>query len=474
MNDVIKKYMEEKKKLTDKINTINTFKPVSMYGRYDEELENTKNRIREIDEIIRKFYDVLAKIHYIDKTRLSLDTINDLKNQINVEKIKLPQDLLEVVNEKLENVQINLLEIGTYDFYADKLSRLKEKIKSSSNDNSKIEFLKKEADYISDILNTYEGLKSCIQNLRRMQAEHDDKNYNAIINLNNYIKDQKNKLPLRMLKELEEYEKESYKAEKLSFPSDNIEPIEKAPSKVNLKTTPIKVVSRKKAKKKFSKGLILAGVAAISVATVCALQALIPSISSAIHSIDVSSLASTMLDNANAWHSASAVDQSVLHSANTSIASTISSITGQTASFDGVSGSWTIGNMDLSSFANNASNAMHQAIAKVAGLSATAAGLFAVGIPTTIKGIKRKKEDSLEYKKYINQVKEVVNYYKYYLSDDYSPLDYFQIKQLYNEIKKSNSLSNMQKAELLDKLYNIYNNSHAAVSTRSNEGGYRR
>ena len=473
MNDVIKKYMEEKKKLIDRTDTINTFKSVSMYGIYDEELENTKNRIREIDEIIRRFYDILSKIYYIDKTKLSLETVNDLKNQINVEKIKLPEDILEIVNEKLENVKFNLLEVGTYDYYVDRLANLNNKIKTSY-DEVDIASKEKEINYISNILDTYDELVYCIRNLRKMKADRRKEDYDTIINLDNYIKQQKNKLPSKLFKELEEYEKNSYMAENLVFPSDNVEPVKKAPNKVNLKTRPIKVVSRKKAKKKFSKGLLLAGIAAISVAAVCALQALIPSLSSAIHSVDISSLASTMLDNANAWHSASSVDQSMLHSANTSIASTISSITGQTASFDGVSGTWTIGNMDLSSFTNNAANAMHQAIGKVAGLSATAAGLFAVGIPTTIKGIKRKKEDSLEYKNYLANVNETLNYYKNYFSDDYSPLDYFQIKQLYKEISNSNSLSSGQKSELLEKLYNIYNVSHAAVSTKSSEGGYRR
>ena len=339
--------------------------------------------------------------------------------------------------------------------------------------------IRRELDYITDILKTYDRLKTNIENIRILQDRKDLRDRDDIIRLSNDIKNDKNKLPLKLLEELENYfihdhidRNKGVATTKMDFPPDEeLDLPRRRKEKANLKVEPVEVVKRRKGKFKAPKGLIIAGISAMAIAVIAALEALAPSISQAMHASDISTLASTMVDNANLWHAVEPAYQATLHGANVEIASNISNLTGHAVSFDGNSGIWNVGNMDLSAFASNAQEVAQKAITKVAGISATAAALFTAGVPTLRKGIKRQKENNDIVFEYEEKINDMQDFYKKYTSEDFTPVDYFQIKKLYREISENSKLTNKDKDYLLNTVEDLLDKSKSAVAFEEERGG---
>ena len=485
MNSVIRKYVEEKKELEQILNNTS----IEIYEEPNIYIEKAKEKIKEIDEIINKFYSVLTKIWSLKNGDLSPNRINEIKNQINLEKIGLPDDILNYFNEDLEKVTPVVREIGTYEYYLDRKNQLEDKVRQIYQQtpvsmygrvNIKVDSsIRRELDYITDILKTYDRLKTNIENIRILQDRKDLRDRDDIIRLSNDIKNDKNKLPLKLLEELENYfihdhidRNKRVETTKMDFPPDEeLDLPRKRKEKANLKVEPVEVVKRRKGKFKAPKGLIIAGISAMAIAVIAALEALAPSISQAMHASDISTLASTMVDNANLWHAVEPAYQATLHGANVEIASNISNLTGHAVSFDGNSGIWNVGNMDLSAFASNAREVAQKAITKVAGISATAAALFTAGVPTLRKGIKRQKENNDIVFEYEEKINDMQDFYKKYTSEDFTPVDYFQIKKLYREISENSKLTNKDKDYLLNTVEDLLDKSKSAVAFEEERGG---
>lgn len=478
MNSVIKKYVEEKKELEHLLYQDDF--------NFNSDIADTKKRIQDIDKIIDKYYSILAKQSSINNDNLTSEQISKLKDEIAVDKIGLPEDIINYFNLYAEVNSPTVRQVGSYDYYFDRRRELKDKVSKiyqnppiSLYGRSEVKVdssIKRELDYIDDILATYDKLKDNISKIRRLQNRKDISDRDELIRLSNEIKNDKNKLPLKLLRELEDYFINDHIDRKVKIQTDEekVAPVPLAVvdrPKKDIRREKVKIKTRKKGKFRIPKGLIIAGVSAMAIAVVMALEALSSSVSSAISANDISTLASTMIDNANLWHSVDTTYQEVLHNVNTEIASNISNLTGQTTAFDGASGIWHIGDVDLATFANNAQEIAKGAINKVASISASAVLLFAGGIPVLKKGIKLNNEQKKNEGIYTKKVNDILNYYKNYTTLDFVPLDYFHVKNLYNEIKNNKNISSYEKDEMLSKLDNLLHKSASAITFDFNGGG---
>lgn len=177
------------------------------------------------------------------------------------------------------------------------------------------------------------------------------------------------------------------------------------------KETGLKVVAKKSWKwvKDHKKQILITlGLAAVTVSMIVVINQLIPAIMAAAKASQVSSLATSMLNNASLWHTASVGEQVALHGANTGLSSVISTLTGKGALFDAISGSWTVGGGTLGEFAIDAAAKASAAMAKVSSISSTALGFGIGGIGLTgIGAIISNKNRSSKYVEYKNQIKTI-------------------------------------------------------------------
>lgn len=180
------------------------------------------------------------------------------------------------------------------------------------------------------------------------------------------------------------------------------------PLDFNLEEPKIKVVGRRACNwvNKHKKEILIAvGISLLIVATVVAMQYLIPAVVHMIETQQIAALSSAMVNNAEAWHLVGA-NQAALHSANNALGAMIQSITNSKAVFDAASGVWTFGGTQLSQFAATAAANASVAAEAVSSLSsvATTLGVGGLGI-TGLGAFLSKRSDA--YYKVLNTIKEL-------------------------------------------------------------------
>ena len=204
------------------------------------------------------------------------------------------------------------------------------------------------------------------------------------------------------------------------------------------------------AKDNKKKVLIIAGLTALTVATVVAFQQLIPAIISSQKANNVSTICKSMMSNANNWHTAVASEQAALHGANTALGSIIETLTGNKAVFEAGSGIWKFGQsgIELSAFAKETALAAAKASKKVITLSRTAgalglAGLGSIGFGSLLNG------RSSAYGKY----KENMKVFSAQVRNNEVDSEFYKnIVEFATQINNDNSLTDSEKRNLKRKI----------------------
>ena len=187
--------------------------------------------------------------------------------------------------------------------------------------------------------------------------------------------------------------------------------------------------------------LIALAIAAILAAIIAAFAYLMPAISSAMNLAEVSTLSSSMVNNAALWHGADAATQAALHATNTTLAQSLQGLAGAQAVFEAGTGVWTIGGTELTAFAANAAASAETALASAATATNTVLGIGGAGLGLGIIGSLLPKYKSAKYKEFNTQIKDLENN---------GNLTIEQLQALMKEIQDSNELSDKEKARLLN------------------------
>ncbi len=253
------------------------------------------------------------------------------------------------------------------------------------------------------------------------------------------------------------------------------------PEEVNLddlveveKITPWKWI--KKHKKAILIGL---GVTALTITAVLLFNQILPALAAKVaadsatqgaiaasaNATKIAELAAGMINNGNSWSAAmSAAEQLGLHSANVSLANTISNLTGMAANYSSASGAWTIGSQTLAQFAaSSAATAQTLAAdAAAAALKATTAAahftklthlgtaLSVSGLGSLGAGLLIPKEKSQEY----HEIKKMIDAYKKDIPTLNKNSKTTRAQEISNRIIASDSISNKERDILLRKLQN--------------------
>ena len=187
--------------------------------------------------------------------------------------------------------------------------------------------------------------------------------------------------------------------------------------------------------------LIALAIAAILAAIIAAFAYLMPAISSAMNLAEVSTLSSSMVNNAALWHGADAATQAALHATNATLAQSLQGLAGAQAVFEAGTGVWTIGGTELTAFAANAAASAETALASAATATNTVLGIGGAGLGLGIIGSLLPKYKSAKYKEFNTKIKDLENN---------GNLTIEQLQALMKEIQDSNELSDKEKARLLN------------------------
>ena len=187
--------------------------------------------------------------------------------------------------------------------------------------------------------------------------------------------------------------------------------------------------------------LIALAIAAILAAIIAAFAYLMPAISSAMNLAEVSTLSSSMVNNAALWHGADAATQAALHATNATLAQSLQGLAGAQAVFEAGTGAWTIGGTELTAFAANAAASAETALASAATATNTVLGIGGAGLGLGIIGSLLPKYKSAKYKEFNTKIKDLENN---------GNLTIEQLQALMKEIQDSNELSDKEKARLLN------------------------
>ena len=187
--------------------------------------------------------------------------------------------------------------------------------------------------------------------------------------------------------------------------------------------------------------LIALAIAAILAAIIAAFAYLMPAISSAMNLAEVSTLSSSMINNAALWHGADAATQAALHATNVTLAQSLQGLAGAQAVFEAGTGVWTIGGTELTAFAANAAASAETALASAATATNTVLGIGGAGLGLGIIGSLLPKYKSAKYKEFNTKIKDLENN---------GNLTIEQLQALMKEIQDSNELSDKEKARLLN------------------------
>ena len=190
--------------------------------------------------------------------------------------------------------------------------------------------------------------------------------------------------------------------------------------------------------------LIALAIAALVIAVITTFSYLIPALTSAAEIAEVSTLSTSMVNNAALWHTADAAVQTTLHAQNVALAQSLQNIAGIKTAYETATGIWTIGGMELSQFATAATMSAQNAIAATTTTANTLLGISTAGSLMGVLGaiVPNKKSD--EYLKYKEKVQE------------WGALDTTAQHQLLKDIQNSN-LSDNEKNRLLKKIDKLQN-----------------
>lgn len=190
--------------------------------------------------------------------------------------------------------------------------------------------------------------------------------------------------------------------------------------------------------------LIALAITALVIAVITTFSYLIPALTSAAEIAEVSTLSTSMVNNAALWHTADAAVQTTLHAQNVALAQSLQNIAGIKTAYETATGIWTIGGMELSQFATAATMSAQNAIAATTTTANTLLGISTAGSLMGVLGaiVPNKKSD--EYLKYKEKVQE------------WGALDTTAQHQLLKDIQNSN-LSDNEKNRLLKKIDKLQN-----------------
>ena len=190
--------------------------------------------------------------------------------------------------------------------------------------------------------------------------------------------------------------------------------------------------------------LIALAIAALVIAVITTFSYLIPALTSAAEIAEVSTLSTSMVNNAALWHTADAAVQTTLHAQNVALAQSLQNIAGIKTAYETATGIWTIGGMELSQFATAATMSAQNAIAATTTTANTLLGISTAGSLMGVLGaiVPNKKSD--EYLKYKEKIQE------------WGALDTTAQHQLLKDIHNSN-LSDNEKNRLLKKIDKLQN-----------------
>ena len=190
--------------------------------------------------------------------------------------------------------------------------------------------------------------------------------------------------------------------------------------------------------------LIALAIAALVIAVITTFSYLIPALTSAAEIAEVSTLSTSMVNNAALWHTADAAVQTTLHAQNVALAQSLQNIAGIKTAYETATGIWTIGGMELSQFATAATMSAQNAIAATTTTANTLLGISTAGSLMGVLGaiVPNKKSD--EYLKYKEKIQE------------WGALDTTAQQQLLKDIQNSN-LSDNEKNRLLKKIDKLQN-----------------
>ena len=193
--------------------------------------------------------------------------------------------------------------------------------------------------------------------------------------------------------------------------------------------------------------LIALAIAGIIATVILAFNALMPAITSAIKAAEISSISTSMISNSALWHGAEVATQSALHASNVTLASALENLIGSTALYNSATGVWTIGGMELTSFAVSASTAAESALATAAATTNTLLGIGSASSVLGVAGCLLPKVKSEQYKKYNKEIKEIKN------ADVF---DQVKFEALVSTINADKTLKNNEKTRLMNNLKKIY------------------
>lgn len=190
--------------------------------------------------------------------------------------------------------------------------------------------------------------------------------------------------------------------------------------------------------------LIALAIAALVIAVITTFSYLIPALTSAAEIAEVSTLSTSMVNNAALWHTADAAVQTTLHAQNVALAQSLQNIAGIKTAYETATGIWTIGGMELSQFATAATMSAQNAIAATTTTANTLLGISTAGSLMGVLGaiVPNKKSD--EYLKYKEKIQE------------WGALDTSAQQQILKDIHNSN-LSDNEKNRLLKKIDKLQN-----------------
>ena len=190
--------------------------------------------------------------------------------------------------------------------------------------------------------------------------------------------------------------------------------------------------------------LIALAITALVIAVITTFSYLIPALTSAAEIAEVSTLSTSMVNNAALWHTADAAVQTTLHAQNVALAQSLQNIAGIKTTYETATGIWTIGGMELSQFATAATMSAQNAIAATTTTANTLLGISTAGSLMGVLGaiVPNKKSD--EYLKYKEKIQE------------WGALDTSAQQQILKDIHNSN-LSDNEKNRLLKKIDKLQN-----------------
>lgn len=394
-----------------------------------EGLEDSPNLRRAEEEYVAQFRREPVRSIPNQQKSISEMNLNELKTLL-----EQKNDELRILSEEItnrDNYERRDKLISMYNWLIEEINELEKEIANKNNHKNSIVSSKDPADM------TDEEIKAEIEQLIKMDRDARE----------HLTAEQVNQIRRRE-EALEDELNKREQARKTPDPGKTPEPA--LEWKVEKRSVWQWIKDNKK------KILIVAGLAAIAVAVVVALQGLMPAIMASMEANNVSTMCQAMFSNGAKWFSAIGSEKTALHGANTALASMIETMTGNKAVFDVGTGIWSFGQsgVELGAFAQEAALAAAKAAKKVTTLSRTAGLLGLGGLGSIGTGVLLQNRSSA-YKEHIESIKGCKEYVKRgNISNSFDE----DLKNLASQIMNDNRLSREEMQKLLRKLTKVANN----------------